>query len=407
LISATIGDSGKRLAYWLRLIAGLFCVAVTLRAIVTLTARTLTRNAIWTDFAVFHVTVNRWLDGLPMYGTNLPMFGAPRLPEPINFNPPQFHLLVLPFARLNLGPALLLWIACSLVIIGICAAIVVRTLRLRWSLFPAVVAIAMVVNSAALSSTLWLGQMSPVLALPVTLAWRAHRLGRWNTVGAWMGLAASIKPFLLIVFPYLLFKRQWRACLYGALAWVASFTVGGAVFGHATLEHWVHAAQWPTWQANLLNASFQGYVGRVMLEWPAQHVATIGSALGVLATIWLARLRDPEVAWALLMTGALLWAPLGWVYYVWFLMPPIAALVVERRLPPAAWLLAIPFVWPINASPIRITGTFLDAQVMLSIYFWGLLAFWLLLSSSAITSSRTSSCSTGTSETTCRATRRP
>ena len=360
------------------------CAASTLYTIVNLTQRTLTRTAIWTDFAVFHVTVKRWLDGLPMYGSNLPMFGAPRLPEPVNFNPPQFHLLVLPFASLRLEQAVLLWILVSLIVGGLCAVIVVRTLRLRWSLLPALIAITLVVNSAALSSTLWLGQMSLFLALPVTLAWRAHRLGRWNTAGAWMGLAASIKPFLFIVFPYLLFKRQWRACVYGALAWTGSFVLGAAVFGHDTLERWVHAAVWPTWQANLLNASFHGYVGRVMFEWPAQHVATIGSAVGVLATIWLARLRDADLAWALLMTGALLWAPLGWVYYVWFVMPPIAALVAERRLPRAAWLLAIPFVWPINSSPVRITGTFLDAQLMLSIYFWGLLALWLLLSSSAM-----------------------
>lgn len=381
-----ISDSGRwqRLAFWWRLLAGVVSAAAALRAVISLTARTIIRNPIWTDFAVFHVSVKRWLDGLPMYGTNLPMFGAPRLPEPVNFNPPQFHLLVLPFARLDLWPALLLWLACSLVVGVVCAAIVGRALRPGWSPLQALIALALVLNSAALSSTLWLGQMSLWLALPVTLAWRAHREGRWNSVGAWMGLAASIKPFLFIVFPYLLLKRQWRACLFGALTWIASFVVGALVFGHATLEHWVHSSQWPTWQANLLNASFQGYVGRVMFEWPAQHVATIGSALGVLATIWLARLRDADVAWALLITGALLWAPLGWVYYVWFLMPPIAALIAERRLPRAAWLLAIPFVWPINASPLRLTGTFLDAQLMLSIYFWGLLAFWLLLNSSSI-----------------------
>jgi alpha-1,2-mannosyltransferase len=384
-----ITDSSKpHLAFWLRLLIGLIGAAAALRAVIGLTARTLTRNPIWTDFAVFHVAVKRWLDGLPMYGTNLPMFGAPRLPEPVNFNPPQFHLLVLPFATLDLWPALLLWLACSLVIGSLCAAIVVRTLRLHWSLVPGILAIALVLNSAVLSSTLWLGQMSLWLALPVTLAWRAHRQERWNSVGAWMGLAASLKPFLFIVFPYLLLKRQWRACLYGALVWIGSFVAGAAVFGPATLEHWVHSSQWPTWQANLQNASFQGYVGRVMLEWPAQHVATIGSALGVLATIWIARLRDADVAWALLMAGALLWAPLGWVYYGWFLMPPIAALIAERRLPRAAWLLAIPFVWPINASPLRLTGTFLDLQLTLSIYFWGLLALWLLLVSSSIPSRR-------------------
>ena len=109
----------------------------------------------------------------------------------------------------------------------------------------------------------------------------------------------------------------------------------------------------------------------------------MGAALGLLATIWLAHKRDADAGWALLMAGALLWAPLGWVYYEWILVPPLAALIVQRRLPWAAWLLVIPFVWPITAYSVRITGTFLDAQIS-SIYFWGLLGLWLLLCSSAV-----------------------
>ena len=99
-------------------------------------------------------------------------------------------------------------------------------------------AAAVLLNSAALSSTLWFGQISLILAVPVTLAWRARRLDRFREAAMWMGVAASVKPFLLIVFPYLLLERQWRAVLWGGLAWATSFAVGVAVFGPAALAQW-------------------------------------------------------------------------------------------------------------------------------------------------------------------------
>jgi hypothetical protein len=370
-------------ARWLRLGISLMCAAASLWAVFRLTARSLARQVIWTDFALFHATVNRWLDGLPMYGSAIPMFGAPRITESVNFNPPQFHILVLPFAHLGLFPGLLLWMALSILAGCLTAAIVIRTLGLGWSMLPATLAAAVLLNSGALSSTLWFGQISLFLAVPVTLAWRAHRLERWKEVAAWIGIAASIKPFLLIVFPYLLLKRQWRAVVWGGLAWALSFAVGVAVFGPSALLQWFDAARWPSWTAHFHNASFTAYVSRVMWEWPGEIVARIGSGAGILATVWLASKRDADLAWALLMTGALLWAPLGWIYYEWFLVPPLAALLAQRRVPSAAWLLTIAFVWPITGYSIRVTGTLLDSQIR-SIYFWGLLGLWLLLCSSAL-----------------------
>jgi hypothetical protein len=200
---ATTSHQWRRLARWWRLGIILICAAASLWAIFHLTTRNLERQVIWTDYAIFHAAVNRWLDGLPMYGRAIPMFGAPTITESSNFNPPQFHLLVWPFARLALRPGLLLWQALSILAGLLSAAIVVRTLRPGWSAMPAMLAAAVLLNSAALSSTLWFGQMSLFLAVPVTLAWRARGLGRWREVAGWIGIAASVKPFLLIVFPYL------------------------------------------------------------------------------------------------------------------------------------------------------------------------------------------------------------
>ena len=85
------------------------CAAACLWAVVHLTSRSLGRQVIWTDYALFHAAVNRWMVGLPMYGFGIPLSGAPKATESVNFNPPQFHLLVWPFAHLALRPGLLLW----------------------------------------------------------------------------------------------------------------------------------------------------------------------------------------------------------------------------------------------------------------------------------------------------------
>ncbi len=122
------------------------------------------------------------------------------------------------------------------------------------------------------------------------------------------------------------------------------------MFGPAAVQQWLDAGRWPTWLDNFHNASFQAYVARLWWEWPGPQVATLGSAIGVAATVWLARNRDADAAWAILMAGALLWAPLGWVYYEWFLFPPLAALLAQRRIPYAVWPLAIAFVWPITGQ---------------------------------------------------------
>ena len=386
--SITTSDAGPRPPWWHHAVS-LACLIVSGWGIVRLTARALERQAVWSDFAIFHATVNRWLDGLPMYGRGIRLLGT-NATEGVNFNPPQFHLLVLPFARLDVWPGLL-WFQVTNILAGcLCAAVVVRTLRPGWSMMPTALTIAVLVNSAALSSTLWLGQMSLLLAVPVTLGWRAWHLGRPVEAAAWIGVAASIKPFLFILFPYLLIKREWRAVVGGGMAWALSFALGVAVFGFAALREWLDAAQWPNWVAHFQNASFHAYVGRVMHEWPGEIVARVGSAAGIIGTIWIASKRDRDAAWALLMTGALLWAPLGWVYYEWFVVPPLATLIVQRRLPGIAWVLTIAFVWPISVVALRITGTFLDIEFVRSIYFWGLLGLWLLLCSSRVAVPRTS-----------------
>ncbi len=63
----------ERLARRWRTVIILMCAAASLWAVFHLTSRSLERQAIWTDYALFHAAVNRWMVGLPMYGLGIPL----------------------------------------------------------------------------------------------------------------------------------------------------------------------------------------------------------------------------------------------------------------------------------------------------------------------------------------------
>ena len=255
----------------------------------------------------------------------IPLFGAPRITESVNFNPPQFHLLVLPFAHLELWPGLLLWQAAASLAGRVAAAIVVRTLRLGWSPLrpcsrrrPAQQRCA--VEYVVVRADFALPAPSGHAGLASVAAWTltVGRLDRGR------GEHQTVPP---IVVPYLLLTRQWRAASGAAAhgrrasrsALLSSARLRCAVVRGGTLADL--AGTFP-------QRVFPGYVARRDAG-VAGRRSPLGSAIGVAATVWLARKRDADAAWALLMAGALLWAPLGWVYYEWFLVLLLAALIAQ------------------------------------------------------------------------------
>ena len=129
----------------------------------------------------------------------------------LNLNLPHTHLLLLPLTGLTPGRALTVWFAASLTVFVLCAWTVCRALV--WQL-PPLLWLAIVVYLLAWGATAAFSltaQLSLLLAGPVTAAWVAARQQRNATAGAWLGLAAVVKPFLFVFVPYLAITRNWRA----------------------------------------------------------------------------------------------------------------------------------------------------------------------------------------------------
>lgn len=318
----------------------------------------------------------------------------------LNLNLPHTHLLLLPLTGLTPGRALTVWFAASLTVFVLCAWTVCRALA--WQL-PPLLWLAIVVYLLAWGATAAFSltaQLSLLLAGPVTAAWVAARQQRNATAGAWLGLAAVVKPFLFVFVPYLAITRNWRALRTMGTVATITLAAGVLVFGADAYREWALQIPRVNWGTHYFNASIAGVVERLFgvsyyatagrHPWVARTLIAAGLATVALITFrhvvrHRADRRDESIDedWAVLLLASLLLSPLGWVYYLWIAFGPAAATIGngrfwERRRP--ADLLLIPglggWLWYGKMahwgqpSPLA-TATFA------SMYFWALLSLWL------------------------------
>jgi hypothetical protein len=225
-------------------------------------------------------------------------------------------------------------------------AIVARELGIRWTASTALWTTFVCVSCAATATTVVTGQLTFLLLLPVTIAWRCVRRDDWNRGAWWLGVLASVKPFLGIFALYFLVTRRGGAFLRMAWAATGAFTVGLLVFGTASYLHWLHALGAVSWLWAPMNGSIGALVSRALdggpffepwLRWPdaVKAVSMIAALLATAMTLALVR-RDrgfgsTDRAFLGLLLLAQLASPLGWVYYLWLPLGAAAAVWISSR----------------------------------------------------------------------------
>jgi hypothetical protein len=320
-----------------------------------------------------------------------------------NLNPPHFHLLLLPLAPFNDGVSLALWCALAGVCLFFSLRWIVQAAGLELTPWQRQVAIFFLLGFVGTGTALVTGHLSFQLFLVVTLMWTAARQGRWNRAGVCLGLGMSIKPFLLILIPYLLLKRRWGAVACAGAAAAGFVALGLLVFGVDSYVSWRNTlAVADTWAWLPMNASVLGMLSRTFS--PNMLFGEVAAVpAGVLTAVWLAVVipvglvtlaaalpdsspRGVDRALALLLVAALLVSPLGWTYYFWLPLGPVVALAAawwrdpgsslwSRRLLTASVpgmmlpLIALMFLQR-NPVPTVVTG---------SIYLWSLVLLWSAL----------------------------
>ena len=315
------------------------------------------------DFAIFLRTAERFLDGRRMY-----------LASDVDFTPPHFHLLLLPLAHLDPGVAFVVWTAISAGLAWIVLRLVLRGVPGAWERRWLIA--GCVANAAGVQMTIRLGQVSWLVAFLVTRAWLSARAGRPLVSGVYAGLAIAFKPFLLVLIPVFVVRRQWRTLAACVALIVASLGLGVLVFGVDPLEDWIANLRLtpdPSYVTHFLNASWAGVVTRGRLPYA---LVSILAAATILAMLWHARASDEDEAWLLAGIAALLASPVGWVYYQPMLLGPAVAVALAGRLTHVRWLVAAALIPGLSRMLFQQSGVIV-ALTLGSIYFWGLFSVFV------------------------------
>ena len=329
-----------------------------------------------------------------------------------DLNPPHSHLLYVPLAVLPKWLALTAWFVLG----GLCLyeslRVILSELGLTLNRRQKEWLIIWLLSFSAMGVAVLTVHLTFPLMLLVTLSWREARHGRWFKAGSWLGVALSIKPFLLIFLPYLVLKRNWRGIAGIGTSTLLSFLVGVVIFGVESHRSWLEVlGRADSWAWLPLNASLMGMMSRVFTTTPVftpmalldpGQIRMAWLLLGIPAgTITLvmcltdSTTRGIDRAFGLLLVSALLLSPLGWIYYFWLPVGPIAAIArnwwIEhsRRdengrlaIGSPSWYLFLasmigmlsPPIFCLAFQPLAV-ATLLVANV----HFWSLLLIWLAL----------------------------
>ena len=265
-----------------------------------------------------------------------------------NLNPPVFGFVALLLA--DLSPSGVWWIwaiasaTASIVAFGLFAGIlttkpfdqIVITI-ISW------IAFLLYYPSFAAYS---LGQVTFILFLPLIAGWLALRKGQDFLAGAWIGLAASLKPFFGLFLLLFFVGRYWRAAT-GFIFICFLALIGGAwLAGINSYFEYMSILGDVTWLSASWNGSIAGYLDRIFkgiggdsashLIWlsGAIKIAIVSAVflIGAGATV-VTRNLDREVRadilFALAIPAMLLISPLGWLYYYPFLFLTFYAIAAQ------------------------------------------------------------------------------
>jgi len=280
--------------------------------------------------------------------------------------PPTYLLLVSPLALVPYFPALALWLLVPLLFL-------LFTIGRRIDIPP--VSLLLVVTAPALGQALFAGQngllFAALLAGGLLLQDRKPILA-----GILLGLATAKPQLAVLLFPALIFGRQWTVLLGATATLVAMVVLSALFFGAETwsayaaipgqAREWLAAGQLPWHRMPTLYAAAR----LAGLGDQAASLAQAAIGLAVLATVawvwW--RTASVELRAAVLLAGAPLTTPFLYDYDLPFMLTALAIfialasktgwrswekpLLLAVWLQPAWWWTLTAIQWEISIAPL-------------------------------------------------------
>lgn len=283
------------------------------------------------DFAVYRTAAARALAAEPLYQGDDGHYQFKYLPA--------FAMAMAPFASLDREAAKAIWFALSA---GLLTAFVrwsVRGLPERRRSERVLAGLAVLFMAKFYAHELTLGQTNIMLGCLLAAALLAVQIDQPMVAGALIGVAAFVKPYALILLPWLAFTYGLSAALSCGVVLVLGLLLPVVRYGWSgnltLLAEWYRTVTVST-APNLTNpdnislaAMWAKWIGPGATAAGMTVVSSAG-ALGLVAAVWLRRLRvsSPDyLEFALIMILIPLLSPQGWDYLLLLATPAVVCLM--------------------------------------------------------------------------------
>ncbi|HEX9636219.1 MAG TPA: glycosyltransferase family 87 protein [Acidobacteriota bacterium] len=254
---------------------------------------------------------------------------------------PAFAVGMAPFAILGVETAQALWFALSVALLLVTVRWSLHGLPARRRSAPVLAGLTVLLMGKFYAHELTLGQANILLATLLVAALLAVQNDRARVAGLLVGLGAFVKPYALILLPWLALDRGLVAALPALAVLLIGLLAPAAIYGWTAnldlLAGWYRTATGST-ASNLLGidnvslaAMWAKWIGPGSTA-SALAAATAIAALGLVVVVWRRRrgIDRPEyLEWALLMLLIPLISPQGWDY-VLLLGTPAVVCVLDR-----------------------------------------------------------------------------
>ncbi len=305
-------------------------LSIALLAAAVYTAR-ISREMV--DFGVYRTAAERALRAEPLYRAEDGHFEFKYLPA--------FAVAMAPFALVREETAKVVWFAASVGLLMVLVRWSVSGLPSRHRSPKTLTWLTVLFMAKFYAHELTLGQANILLGALLVAALLAAQIDRPVVAGVFVGLAAFVKPYALIMVP-------WLAVGYGAAPVLA--TAGVVAFGlvlPAASYGWTGNLQLVAdWWHTVRDSTAPNLTGNdnisfaaMWAKWlgPGELAAGLAATTGTLAValailVWIGRrhVAEPEyLEWAMLMLLIPLLSPQGWDY-VLLLGTPAAVCMLDR-----------------------------------------------------------------------------
>ena len=252
---------------------------------------------------------------------------------------PVFAVLMIPIALVPLTVAKAIWFFALLVALILLLRLCLQLLPDRRHADWLLVVGTTVVMGKFYGRELWLGQTNLLLTAAVAGAVVAMKQGREVVAGLFVAIAIVLKPYAVILLPWLVVRRRVGSVASAAVGLLVALALPMIRYGYDITVQ-LHLDWWQTVinsiepnVLNLNNVSWLAMYSRWLEPGPAAQAlataTTIAAAGLVVYVVWLRRrVAFPELLEAgLLLTLIPLMSPQGWDYTLLLATPAVMCLV--------------------------------------------------------------------------------